>query len=61
MSRYEENKKIVDDWLEAHKDDSMVAVEITKDIRYLMARQYLAGYNDGRFDVLQHINERSNA
>ena len=58
MNRYEENKKIVDAWLEKHTDDETVKVEISEGARYMMASEYLAGYNDGRFEAMNKLMDK---
>lgn len=60
MSKREDYQKIVDDYVEQHKDDKN-GINITVDAgaNYLIARSYLEGYNDGMFEAIDTLKSNS--
>ena len=54
-------QKIVNDYLEEHKDEETINITVTADTNYLKAASYLEGYNDGMCEAIKHLKPNSNA
>lgn len=54
-------QKIVNDYLEEHKDEETISITVTADTNYLRATSYLEGYNDGMYEAINRLKPNSDA
>jgi hypothetical protein len=61
VTKRDKYQKIVDNYLEEHKDEETISITVTADTNYLRATSYLEGYNDGMCEAIKRLKPNSNA
>ena len=60
MSKKEDYQKIVDEYVEQHKDDrNGINITVSAGENYLIAISYLEGYNDGMYNAIDTLKSNS--
>lgn len=57
MSKFDECSKYVEAYLNEHSEEAPT-VKIDDNVRYLMAQQYMEGYNKGQSDAMLLLLKR---